>query len=792
MGAVLLLTCATAFSASAPDPVYSALRQAGIAETLLVENVVLQRDAGVLTLKSGTIGFTAPAMGRDTEAVFVGEGEFTLTPVTPIERNYVRSITGTNVIREPFDRALFCFTDDAGKQIRAQAKAGPNEPKLGDALRDFRKALRSRPDTARSSVEEMLTSESMDNIEADLLADLYNPAQAGFFNAYIHGRKNADLRFFLRPRGALPFLPAPEEVALIDYDPETGAGGIVYLSHLKSEVSAGTAISTEDKRAVQAESYKIETTIAGNDHVTAAAEFHFKAVRAGERIVKFGLLPNLRVASVKAGGQDVPFIQEDRKADGSFYVVMPQAMAAGSEHALNIEYQGDKVLRKAGSGNFYVGARTSWYPSVNSFLDRARYDLTFKYPKGYTLVGVGKLAREWKEKDYLCSQWVSEIPLAVAGFNLAEYEKKQVGEVKTSVAVEGYATAHAPDYVISAGGTDFSPVTMNRQIISQAQAAVQVYELYFGKSEFERLAITQQSAFDYGQSWPTLVYLPLSAYLDSTERWQLVGLQTSLTRFVNEVTAHEVAHQWWGHMVGNATYHDVWLSEGFATFSAGLYLLETEKTNDKYLDYWKTARDRLLAKNEFGHQPNDAGPLWLGQRLDSARNPGGYRYTNYEKGGYVLHMLQQLMYDPKEGSKYFAEMMQDFVRQFMNRNATTEDFQHVVEQHMRPGMDLARNGKLDWFFSEWVYGTAVPRYKLDYEVAEQPGGKWLLKGSIAQSEVGPEFLMAVPVYADFDGQLVRLGAAGIAGNSSAAINVLLPKKPKRVLVNARHDVLEQP
>ena len=135
--------------------------------------------------------------------------------------------------------------------------------------------------------------------------------------------------------------------------------------------------------------------------------------------------------------QEVPYIQEDRKADGSFAVIMPEPMTAGRDYRLVIEYGGDRVIHKAGGGNFSVGARTSWYPSVNAFHDRATYDLTFKIPRSYTLVSVGKLAREWRENDYAASQWVSEVPLGVAGFNYGVFKKKQIKDEPTGHSIEG-------------------------------------------------------------------------------------------------------------------------------------------------------------------------------------------------------------------------------------------------------------------------------------------------------------------------------------------------------------------
>ena len=800
----------TGFSAGPnTEPVYRALRDASIAETFLVENIVLKRDNGAITLKSGVIGFTPKTMGRDTVAVFSGEGAFLFQPISPIEKNRLESITGGNgnTVVETFDRALFCFTDHTGDEIRGQAHAVPANAKLSDDLREFRKHLRSRPDQPHSLWQALLTSEDIDNVEADLLADLYNPAQAGFFSAYLHGKRFAGLRFHVKPRGVLAMLPAPEEVAVIDYDPEAQQEGIWSLEHLKSEIDARKVSSDENKRVVEAQSYQIETTIAKNDLFTASTHLRFKAVTAGDRVIKFGLIPSLRVSRVTvtqpSGGQDVPFIQEGRREDASFYVVMPQAMDRGSEHELAIEYEsergaleGDRVVTKEGGGNFSVGARESWYPSLNSFRDHAQYDLTFKVPRQYTLVSVGKLEKSWAEKDFACTHWISEVPMPVAGFNYGAFKKKEITDSATGIHIEGYAGSDLPDYMRGATEIDgvgtLSPSALNDQIITEAQNAIRVFTAWFGKSEFGRIAITQQPAFNYGQSWPTLVYLPMSAYLDDTQRWRLFnGIQHGLTEFVDEVTPHEVSHQWWGHMVGWTTFHDQWLSEGFAFFSAGAYLQATEKSPKKYMDYWDHARHAIVDKNNFGRRANDAGPLWLGLLLGSAKNEGAYSSVVYRKGGYILHMLGAIMYDSKEGEKPFRAMMQDFVQQHMNGNASTESFQRVVEKHMTPNLNAAGDGKMDWFFSEWVYGTALPRYKFDYTLVPQPDGKCLVKGSLTQSDVTDNFVMAVPLYADFDGVTARLGLVRIKGNTTADnLQLMLPKKPSKVMINAFHDVLE--
>src|SRR6185369_1419795 len=117
------------------------------------------------------------------------------------------------------------------------------------------------------------------------------------------------------------------------------------------------------------------------------------------------------------------FIQENRKEDGSFYVVLPEPPALKQEHKLQIEYAGDKVLEVAGEGSFYVQARTSWYPNLNGFGEKVTYDLTFKVPRKYKVISVGKLQGESVEQDLAVSHWITPVPVAVAGFNYGDYKR---------------------------------------------------------------------------------------------------------------------------------------------------------------------------------------------------------------------------------------------------------------------------------------------------------------------------------------------------------------------------------
>jgi hypothetical protein len=556
------------------DPNYRALRDNAPSEIIRVENVTLRRDVGEIHIQLGSIGFLPPVLGRTAMAIFSGQATFHLEPALPQEANYLQMLAGRSAFDAEIDGAVLCFTDDTYQELKKQGSAASGSAALDDVLKNFRRQMRHRTEHPRSFLEATLGDEEIPNVEAELLADLYNPNAPPSFSAYLNGRHYRDLRFLVTSRGAMRHMPSPEEVGLIHLDPEGEREGILYLTHLKSEWQKRTASSNEDKRIIALQHYRIETAIAGNGRLTANADVTFQSLRDGDRILDFGLLPSLRVTRVSTSdGKETSFIQEGRREDGSFYAVLPQATAKGQTYTLHIEYEGNKVLENAGNGSFAVGARTSWYPSVNAFNDRATFDLIFKVPKRYTVVGVGKLVKQWREDDYAASEWVSDTPLAVAGFNYGEYKKKERADSAGSFGFEAYATSEVPDYLRGHGFANMAPTTMAESALVDAMNAIHLFQQWFGDLPYSRIAITQQPEFNFGQSWPTLVYLPVSAFLDGTQRWALMGGNAfRFADFIQEVTPHEVAHQWWGHTVGWATYHDQWLSEGFADFSAALFV----------------------------------------------------------------------------------------------------------------------------------------------------------------------------------------------------------------------------
>jgi aminopeptidase N len=322
---------------------------------------------------------------------------------------------------------------------------------------------------------------------------------------------------------------------------------------------------------------------------------------------------------------------------------------------------------------------------------------------------------------------------------------------------------------------------------AEAQLSMQLYSELFGGLPYGRIAMTQQPFPNFGQAWPMLVYMPITAYFDSTQRHAL-GIDAA--NFFKFVAAHEVAHQWWGHIIGWKTYRDQWMSEGFSEFSASMFAQAVYK-NEKFIEFWKEERELITTKNRTGKRPSEVGGVYMGYRLDTPKTGNVTRAMIYPKGAFILHMLRMMMWDPKKsGDARFSEMMKDFVKTYYNKNVTTQDFWNVVNKHMTSEMNIDGSGNMNWFFTQWVYGTSIPHYKLDYRIDPAEDGQVRLSGRIIQTNVDSTFKMIVPVYADFDGKVTRLGTMAVTGNSTTpAFNIILPRKPKKIMLNYFEDVL---
>jgi hypothetical protein len=639
------------------------------------------------------------------------------------------------------------------------------------------------------------------NLDARILQDVLGSTPGGLFVAFVHGKRYNDKEIFaIDPHGAPPlvFPVNPEEVELVTYD--DNKLGVWAAFHLSPEYNQGIASGAQKNGVIHIDHQQLDTRIEKSGHLIGKATTTFVARQSGLRVVPFNLYGSLRVGSVTdQSGQPLAFIQEDKNDDADFYVILPKAASAGEQLTITTNYAGKGAVSNEGNGNYYPIAREDWYPNQasGSLGEYTTYDLSFRIPKGMKMAATGSLVHEADEGGENVSIWKSDAAQPVAGFQFGRMKEQQVKMDPANFIIATYANDDLPDWAHAlqngpAMGT-MSTVRMMKQPLAQAQYAIGIYTDYFGPIPFHRLAMTEQTACNYGQSWPNLVWLPICSFFDTTVRHQL-GIDWGDRGYWKVVVAHEVAHQWWGQTVGFNSYRDQWMSEGFADFSASLFLQAAYAKGKEFSTFWDDERKSITEKNAQGFRAIDAGPLTMGYRLNNTRT--GENITRdliYPKGAYILHMLRMMMWNPRTGDQDFKNMMQDFVKTYAGRAATTEDFKATVEKHMTRDMDAEGNHKMDWYFNEYVYGTALPSYTFEYSFEKNSDGSPIFDFKLAQSNVNDGFRMLVPIYIELaDGRTVYLGHVRLVGNTSVDQKVplrALKETPKKALVNYNDDVL---
>jgi len=737
------------------DPTYQQLRNLGLgSQVVTVNNLTLRRDAATFHLQTGRICFVAPVQGKVTGLIFSGEGNLILDPPIPIERGMLKLLTKEDEFVENFNSLVLRFTDATYEEIKKAGSAGTGSCDSGP--------LRDSQNVTRKKVHY--------NLEARVLEDILSPTPGGLFVAFIHGRRYNDKEILaIDPHGA-PHLVhptvAPEEVELVTYD--ENKIGVWAAFHFSGEYRDGTATGTQKNATVQLDHHQLDTTIEKNAELHGKASTAFTARAAGVRVVAFNLFPSLRVESVTADGQPLPFIQEDKKEDPNFSVILSHALEAGEKFTVTTSYSGKEAVSNESDGNYFPVARMDWYPNNAHFSlgDYSTYDMTFRIPKGMKIAATGLLVSESNDSGENVTVWKSAVPQTVAGFNFGKFKSQEAKLEKPPYRVRSFANENPPAWVenlqTSVSGNmpiqgpkasqvalgTMSTVPLLKKALAEGELSIQIYTDYFGPIPFQELSISQQSACNFGQAWPGLVWIPICYFFDTTVRHQL-GMDWGDRGYWKIVTPHEVAHQWWGHAVGFNSYRDQWMSEGFADMSASLYTQMIEQNPQKFIAFWNDERELLLERDPEGYRGIDAGPVTLGYRLANSRTGGAVtRRLIYPKGAYILHMVRMLMWNRKTGDQNFKETMQDFVRTYSGRAASTEDFKAMVEKHMTPEMDLDGNHRMDWFFNEYVYGTALPNYKLDYTFTNSADGRIVFGFRLAQSNVNETFRMAVPIYVE--------------------------------------------
>lgn len=194
----------------------------------------------------------------------------------------------------------------------------------------------------------------------------------------------------------------------------------------------------------------------------------------------------------------------------------------------------------------------------------------------------------------------------------------------------------------------------------------------------------------------------------------------NIPRGTVNLIAHEIAHQWFGDSVTESTWADFWLSEGFATYFAGLFLQKVEGEKS-FQDYMKDT-----AETYFRYARNNRTPIFDNETEDLNRLLNA---NNYQKGAWVLHMLRSVL-----GDRAFFRGVRIYYRNHKNSTASSEDLRSALER--ASGVDLRP------FFKSWVYGGGHPHYEFSWQWDQ---ARRVVKLQVNQVQPEPYFANPLPI-----------------------------------------------
>jgi hypothetical protein len=712
-----------------------------------VSGLVLTRDVAQFSFENGKFYLLTPIGGRTVGAVFLGTGRMKFSPPSRIEQERLARFQKTTSLDAPFSSLVLLFADSTLAELEAKLSFGPGQPP---------EQVRQR---FKASLDNLIDDDSK-SLDPDLMSTFLNGESSGLFYAEV-GRANGGSPFM--------FMINPREVESVSLSHRARRYGWARQSETICQFPAQSMNRTveptsERVRDAAIRHYAIQTSLTpsstGDLSFAAGARLEITSNAPVGPWVAFTLFEKLKVDSARWEGGEPATVFKGK--DGWFlWVKLNGQLQPGEVRTLNLYYHGDLIDRF--DDFYFIKSSISWYPQSLEGRSLATFDLTFRSPKGKLLASVGDNVESSTAGQVTTSRWVTSGPIRNASFNLGffkDYQIKEEGIPPVTVLISEDVHRRL------SGEGSLRQKNMKETVGADVAKSLRFFQHVYGEVPAKRFFATE-IPYSHGEAFPGLVHLSWWTFQ-----------QTANDGWDEVFRAHEVAHQWWGIGVDFASYHDQWLSEGFATFSGLWYLQTVRKNNEKYFGLLHQWRDQILENRE------QRSPIWLGYRAQSSKDTTGYFVGVYKKGAWVLHMLRIMTLDLKTMNEdRFTNMMRDFYTTYQGKRASIDDFRSVAERHV--GADLG------WFFDQWLYRTDIPSYRVAYRTEPAEGGQFLVKLQVQQQNVGEDFQMYVPVTLDLgDNRVARLRVK-VRGPKSTIDLPLMPAKPKSVVFNDLDGVLAE-
>lgn len=484
-------------------------------------------------------------------------------------------------------------------------------------------------------------------------------------------------------------------------------------------------------------------------HISGSVTSHFKPNQSITSIY-FDLDHVLTVAEVKYHGNNLTFQQLPTK---ELKIDFPTPVPANTLDSLTISYSGAPATtynsffngNQGGTAvlstlNQPYGAQ-DWFPTKQSLNDKIeRFDFKITTPSQYHVAANGKLMSETiLPGSKKLTFWRTAYPTAayLVALSITNFTK-----ISSTIGNPPFPFVNYVFPSTAANAGEMADIEWTKQIMT-------TFENYFGPYPFRNEKYGHmQFTWGGGMEHQTM---------------------SSMGGWSRDLIAHELAHQWFGDKITCATWNDIWLNEGFATFGVNLACEKLLMTHVEFMDYLKGQKNYITESPGGSTYVSDAELSDI-DRIFSHR-------LSYLKGGYIVRMIKWIL-----GDDVFYQAVKDYQSRpnLAYGYASTADFKTSFLQSS--GKDLTE------FFNDWLYGQGYPTYTIKWK---QTGNQIVFKAGQTQSNSSVSFFeMPLPIkVTGTGGQIAFFVLNHTSNNQEFMENISFPVAS--VQFNYEHQILEK-
>jgi aminopeptidase N len=441
-------------------------------------------------------------------------------------------------------------------------------------------------------------------------------------------------------------------------------------SHVNSKLQEISGITTK----YDIKYHRLEWNLDPNVYFISGTVTTYLVTEEALDKIQFDLNDNMTVSTVQYHGTSLTF---NRLTKDVLEITLPASLPKNTLDSVSVTYSGAPA--NTGFGSFTKGSHAGksilwtlsepyggkdWWPCKNLTNDKIdSVDYVFTTPIGNkvatngiltnTVIGNTKIAYHWSHKYPITSYLV-----CFSVTNYAEFtEKMKLGNDSLPILYYVY-----PE--------DSAAWKAEAKLVFQF---ISFYDSLFLPYPYKKEKYGQaQWGWGGGEEHQTMSFV-------STLQWDL--------------NAHELAHQWFGDYVTCASFQDIWLNEGFATYLTGL-TYERFSPNLYWINWRKLVSDNILTRTNGTVYVKDTNNV---NTIFNSR-------TTYNKGAFVLHMLRWVLGD--------ANFFQG-VRNYLNDPKLK--YNYVTTDNLKTHLESISGKNLTKFFNDWYYNAGYPIYNVKWK-----------------------------------------------------------------------------